>query len=336
MVSEGIAGYFETVRLDEGRASLDIGVPREGRLPSSCRTGSCRSPAVRVRATRCEDEQFYATTWALFTFLLEEHPKELMHYIDALVATPLTEQAPEWATVVPSLPPETVDHELATWIHYGRIRVLKYTIKLRGWPQTERPITEADVLAAKGTVRYLTAPEGSAAAEIDQSLALDPTNVLANLIRVAGDKSVSPELGHSLTSAHPDDWRAWYLAWRAAKTFAESHEAREKTCSLLAAHPVGVPIDECSKPAPTEDTRFAVFKAAMPQFNDCLHHSKYKELAASFSIDVDLDDAGAVTGVRVQVGSDATNTCIEDVLKRLAWPARHAGTFHTSAKGKGP
>jgi hypothetical protein len=226
---------------------------------------------------------------------------------------------------VPSLPADKLDHELATWIHYGKIRVLKYTIKLRDWPVTERPITQADALAAKGALRYLTTEDSSVVPEIAKALELDHTNMLANLVETAEAKTVDPELAHSLTAAHPDDWRAWYLAWRAAKTGEESREARRKTCALIAANPVAVPIDECSKP---EDTRNEVFRSAEEPMKSCLHFSKYKDLVHTFTIDVDLDATGAVTGVRVQMGTPETNSCVENLMKGLPWPAGYPGTYH--------
>jgi hypothetical protein len=249
--AEGIAEYFETVRLDEGKATLDIGVPREGRMPELVQDGPlAMAKEFACDRPECADEQYYATAWALFTYLLNEHPRELMAYMEKLAATPLAAPAPSWESVVPSLPADKLDHELATWIHYGKIRVLKYTIKLRDWPVTERPITQADTLAAEGMLRYLTTRGTATQPEIARALVLDHTNVLANLIDSAAEKSVSPDVAHSLTAAHPDDWRAWYLAWRAAQTIAESREARQKTCSLLAASPVAVAIDDCSTPLP--------------------------------------------------------------------------------------
>ncbi|HSN24839.1 MAG TPA: DUF1570 domain-containing protein [Kofleriaceae bacterium] len=253
--AEGIAGYFETVRLDEGRANLDIGVPNKGHLYVLHHEGI--TPTSQLFACdryECEDDKFYATTWALFTYLLEEHPHELMQYIDRLAATPLHGKPPAWADVVPSLPPETLDHELAGWLAYGKNRVLKYNIKLRAWPTTERPITEADVWAAKGMLRYLDKGDSVALPEIDKALELDPMNVLANLIEAGRQHDIDPTLARALTAAHPDDWRAWWLAWRASQTFTESSKAREKTCSLFAANPVAVPIEECSRPAPTGRT----------------------------------------------------------------------------------
>jgi len=328
--AEGIAGYFETVRLDEGHANLDIGVPLEGRMRELHEEGV--RPIAQVFACdqdACKDDQFYATTWALFTYLLNVHPKELMQYIEKLAVTPLASELPTWVSVVPSLPPEVLDHELATWLAYGKIRVLKFNIKLRPWGAAERPISDADAYAAKGLLRYLTARDAQVPTEIDTALRLDPTNVLANMISLSGAKSVPADLAHTLTTAHPDDWRAWFIAWRAATTRDESREARAKTCSLIAATPVAVPIDECSRP---EDTRDEVFAAATSQFNPCLHFTTYKDLPETMSIDVDLDATGAVTSAHVVMGSAQTNTCIETVLKGLKWPAGFAGTYHRARK----
>ena len=332
--AEGIASYFETVRLDEGKAKLDIGVPQDGRMRELVEEGALpMTQEFACNKPECADQQYYATAWALFTYLLNEHPKELMAYMEKLAVTPLKDKPPTWESVVPSLPADKLDHELATWIHYGKIRVLKYTIKLRDWPTTEKPISEADSLAAKGLLRYLTTRDTAVGSELAKSLELDHTNMLANWIQASEEKAVDADLAHSLTAAHPDDWRAWFLAWRASKTLAESRDAQQKTCSLVAANPVAVPIDDCSRPLPTEDTRRQVFMAATDQMNACMHQTKYKELAEDMSIDVDLDESGAVKSAHVVMGSPATNTCIEEILKGLAWPAGHPGLFHMSRQG---
>ncbi len=241
--AEGLAGYFETVRLDEDRATIDVGAPLEDRLRLLHDDGptpitalfACDKPA-------CMDDRFYATTWALVTYLINQHPDQLMQYMQRLLETPAAEQAQLWTAVFPELPPAKLDHELATWVHYGSVKVLQYTIVLRDWPVAERPISDADVFAAKGLLRYLFAPNAGTPPEISRALALDSTNVIASMIRANAQKSVTPEVAHAVTAAHPDDWRAWWLAWRAANNGADAREAREKTCSLLDATPTAVPI----------------------------------------------------------------------------------------------
>jgi hypothetical protein len=329
--AEGIAGYFETVRLDEAHATIDVGAPLENRMRQLQEDGL--TPAAELFAcdhAACMDPRFYATTWALITYLLNEHPTQLGQYMDRLVQTPAAEQAQLWSAVFPDLPADKLDHELAKWVHYGSIKVLKYTVALRDWPVTEAPAAQADVLASKGLLRYLDGPQVPSA-EIAQALTLDPTNMIANLINTAAQKSIAPELAHSVTAAHPDDWRAWWLAWRAARDGAESREARDKTCALLDAHPIAVPIEACRRDANgafAEDPRQAVVLAVIPQLNECMKKYSHGERPDQFSIDIDIAESGSVTAVRVAVGPAETNTCIEGVVKALTFPPHHGGTFH--------
>jgi hypothetical protein len=327
--AEGLAGYFETVRLDEAHAKTDVGMPLQDRLRFLHEHGAtpiaelfaCKQPA-------CMDERFYATTWALFTYLLNEHQAELFQYMERLIATPESNQDQLWPAVFPALTPAALDHALATWIAYGRVEVRQYNIVLREWPVTERSIAEADVWAAKGILRFLFAHGATSPPEIVRALALDPTNIFANMIDAAVKKAVTTEAAQTIVAAHPDDWRAWWLAWRAAKTGAESREARDKTCTLLEANPAAAPIEACTRAASgafAEDPRRVVFMAATPQLNECLKKAKRAE---NFTIDLEIADSGVVTAARVSIGTPEVNACAEEVLKKLAFPTHHAGTFH--------
>lgn len=329
--AEGIAGYFETIRLDEAHATIDVGVPLENRMRQLQEDGL--TPAAELFACdrpACMDNRFYATTWALITYLLNEHPAQLGQYMDRLVQTPAAEQAQLWSAVFPDLPADKLDHELARWVHYGSIKVLKYTVALRDSPVTEAPAAEADVLAAKGLLHYLNGPQVPSA-EIAQALTLDPTNMIANLINTAAQRSIAAELAHRLAAAHPDDWRAWWLVWRAARDGAESREARNKTCALLDAHPIAVPIEACARDANgafVEDPRQSVMVAAIPQLKECMEKSKSGARPDQLSIDIDIAESGTVTAARVAAGSADTNACIEGVVKALTFPPHHGGTFH--------
>lgn len=341
--AEGMAGFFETVRLDENRSTIELGAPLPGRFAYIRQSGLTPISAVfACEQNACKDDRFYATTWALMTYLLNEHPDQMLQYMERLTQTSATEQAQIWAAVFPNLPPKKLDHELASWVRYGRHRVMKYKVALREWSVAERPITEADVLAAKGVLRYFDAPH-TISSELKRSLALDPTNVVANMIHeIMIAKSTTREKAQAITAAHPDDWRAWWLAWRAAQTGAEAREAREKTCGLVAQNFGVAVVKECAAPPPPpaetkppteakppgEDPRYQVFVAAMPQINACLKKSKAKDVAANFSIDIDIADSGAVTAARVSLGSAAANACAEAVLKNLTFPPHHAGTYH--------
>lgn len=332
--AEGIAGYFETVRLDEDKGTIEVGAPIDGRMRQIHDDGLTPIRAVfACEQDACKDDRFYATTWALVTYLLNEHAAEMTQYMAKLIETPADQQAQLWAKVFLSLPPEKLDHELASWLRYGRHTVMKYNVALRKWPVTERPISEADVWAMKGLLRYFQAPK-TVSAETTKALELDPTNLIANLINAISRDSISTETAQAVTAAHPDDWRAWWLAWRAATTGVESREAKNKTCSLLAQSSLSGAVPDCAVASPPEpepsgpDPRFQVFVAATPQINDCL--KKTKRLDAGFNIDVEIDDAGAVTSAHATVGSPAANACVEAVMKSLAFPPHHAGPYHLS------
>jgi hypothetical protein len=62
--------------------------------------------------------------------------------------------------------------------------------------------------------------------------------MLANFVETSEMKTVDPELAHSLTAAHPDDWRAWYLVGHAADWHGDpAREAWQKACAILATRP---------------------------------------------------------------------------------------------------
>jgi hypothetical protein len=329
--AEGIAGYFETVRVDEPHAAIEVGVPIEDRLHELKEGGTM--PSAQLFACdrlECMDARYYSTAWALVSYLVNEHRTELGEYVDRLVRTPARDQAQLWPEMFPDLPPEKLDHELAKWLHYGAINVLKYDVALRDSSVADTPASDADVLAVKGLLRYLSAPQ-TPSPEVASALKLDPTNVIANMIDAARQQSVAPELAHRLTAAHPDDWRAWWLAWRAARDNEEGREARDKTCRLLDAHPIAVPIEACARDATgafAEDPRREVMAAVIPQFNECMKKFKRAERADQLSIDVDILESGAVSAAHVATGSADTDTCIESIAKRLMFPPHHSGTFH--------
>ena len=245
--AEGIATYFETARLDENRARVLVGEPQDGRLRTLDDDGLL--PVAQLFACvrpQCEDDAFYATAWALYAYLVNQHPRELTQYSDALAAVPPGDPPPTWTAVVPSLPPDKLDDELAIWVESGPIRLREQDIALRSWPVAESPIAEADVLAAKGALRFFMV-QGAALPEIDKSLALDPKNVLANLVQTASGHAIDPEGAQRVAAAHPQDWRAWWLAWHAARSSDESGAARARMCALTG--DLAWPIEECSRPA---------------------------------------------------------------------------------------
>ncbi|MDB4953796.1 MAG: hypothetical protein JWO36_1365 [Myxococcales bacterium] len=171
--AEGIAGFFATVRLDAGLENVDVGQPLDHVVQSLrySRPKSARA-LFACRENICMDEMFYATTWALFSFLANEHPAELLKLEARLDELPDQEQAKAWSEVFPELTPEALDHELAGWLAHGRHVVWHFKAKLQDWPVTERKLADGDVYAARALLRMMFKREG-AEAELATALAAE-------------------------------------------------------------------------------------------------------------------------------------------------------------------
>lgn len=247
--AEGLASYFETVNLDADRATVDVGDvdPRRSRAYTIKHEGFL--PTAQLFACNriaCEDHRFYATTWALYSYLINVHPAELQHYQALLAALPAAQQGHAWQEAFPNLPPGKLDHELAEWFFHGRHTTWHYTVALREPHITTRPLRDADVNAARGMLRAYAAPDKAPEPpEIAAALAADPTNLLANLVRGSLAEKVDAEAARDVTAAHPDDWRSWYLLLRADLTANEARAARAQLCAL-APNPTLLPPDWCA------------------------------------------------------------------------------------------
>ncbi len=234
--AEGLASYFETVRLDEHKA--DVGMPEQFNI----RELRSRSPVpisqlITCDRPACMDNRFYTTVWALFTFMANQHPNELLAFIERLSATPSRSTA--WPPEFTSEPLDRIDHDLANWLAYGKTVVSEYNLKLADAGVTERALGDGDALAARAVVHGIfvrTTPP-----EVDAALAVEPTNVVAATLKEAHDRSLSPEAARALVAAHPEDWRAWWLLARAA----HDHDAAAKMCELVAKNPAQLPHGAC-------------------------------------------------------------------------------------------
>ena len=152
--AEGLANFFESVNIDPDTAKGDVGVPNAGII------GHLRSrpptPTAKMFACdayECMDSNFYATAWAMFAFLANTYPKELIGYSRRLDELPPSETARAWGEFFPALTPDKLDHELRKWLAYGKHTVWKFDVQLKQWPITERTLSDADVYAARALLR---------------------------------------------------------------------------------------------------------------------------------------------------------------------------------------
>ena len=234
--AEGLANFFATVRRDPSATKGDVGRPLDY-VVARLRTRH-PTPVATMFACKehdCMDDMFYATASAMFSMLVSTRPAELTRYTALLDRATSFEEL--WKQTFPDLTPAAFDEELRQWLRYGRHTILKFTVKLQAWSVTKRVLTDADVLAARGLVRFLFAPtKPEPPAELLEAVHVDADHMLANYLIAAARRSFSVEEAQRLSTKYPDDWRAWWLLGLATKgAGAEGRTAHEKTCALMPA-----------------------------------------------------------------------------------------------------
>lgn len=248
--AEGLANFFATVNLDPDSASGNLGEPEPDIIASLKQSPPMPSAQLfACKSNACKGDMFYPTAWALFTFLANTYPQELLRYTERLDALPDGADAQAWAEVFPSLTTDKLDHELRKWLAYGKHLVWKFNVKLQEWPVTERKLGDADVLAARALMRQMIAPDGATPPpELDEALAADPGHLLAHLVNTRYKRPLAVDAAHKIAEAHPGDWRAWWLVAKAADFNGDAaHTAWQKACELLAKNPSSaVPADWCT------------------------------------------------------------------------------------------
>jgi hypothetical protein len=268
-LAEGMAEFFQTVRLDVRGGTADVGGAPEirGRPMRMAHL----IPVERLFAWRditADEDRQYSTAWALFTYLINTHRDELLRYLQLLhdVGKPRDEATAEdaaqlWQAAFRSLPLADVDSALRQWLIVGHHEVMHFTVQWREWSVTERALGDADVHAARGMLCALVAHRpDEARADAAAALAVEPGNVLARLTVAGLDHApVTAEQARVMTEAHGEDWRAWWLA-----AIALSHDhadtkqianARITACGLFAQNAALVAPSKLCDSEPARGTR---------------------------------------------------------------------------------
>lgn len=250
-LAEGLATYFETAELEPGEARMKIGLPRWDHASFLLASGPL--PIAQLFACKeqtCRDEAFYATSWALFSFLVNVHTKQLIHYLRRMQQVPEDQQAALWRDSFPELPPDKLDPLLKRWLASGTVATPVIKVTVQEFPTVERPLGDGDALAARSLLRLVVAHDASATrVDLAAALALDRTNVLARLIEAALLGSIGPNDARDTAAAHPGDWRAWWLVGSALRQGPEAAEAIAKLCALVRNE-----VPECARLLPTTET----------------------------------------------------------------------------------
>jgi hypothetical protein len=187
-LSEGIASYFETAELAPEATEVKLGRPRADHAAFLVSAHPLPSAALFACAEQqpCMDEAFYATSWALFAFLVNAHTHQLISYLRNLQHVPADLQAMQWNDDFPELPPAELDELLAQWLKYGHAATPVVRVTTLEIPLSDRALGDGDALAARSLLHVVVAHDPLAArAEVDAALARDRTNVLAQRIDAA-------------------------------------------------------------------------------------------------------------------------------------------------------
>jgi Protein of unknown function (DUF1570) len=229
--AEGLAGFFETVNLDPDSAKGDVGAPNKNvvaRLRITPPTPVAKMFACDAYA--CMDDMFYATAWAMFSYLANTRPRDLIAY-----ARRIDEGAANaWAESFSDLKPEELDHQIRKWLAYGKHTVWRFDVALKQQPIKERTLRDADVYAARALLRERFRSVGDPQPqELAHSLAADPTHLIANLVKAEYEKTIDLGRAKAVAAAHPDDWRAWWLVALGANWQGDDARAAwERACAL--------------------------------------------------------------------------------------------------------
>ena len=243
--SEGLAGYYATAQLSAGGRSVEIGKPLDYVL-AHLRTYHAQ-PIGGVFACQehgCMTNGYYATTWALFSYLVNEHPTELVRYIKLLQTLPRGQHEHAWEQAAPALKADVLDTGLGEWLAHGQLTVARFEVAFSTVPTATRPLRDSDALAVRAMLRFQFAAK-EADGEIAAAIAADPTSVLAQWVVTMRDRRVDADTARATATAHPDDWRAWSLEVYGGGP--EASEARDQVCKLAGADTVREVVEDICK-----------------------------------------------------------------------------------------
>jgi hypothetical protein len=250
-LAEGMAEFFETMQLNDERTTVMVGAPPQVFVlpsPLARPVSIAQLFAWRGLSSYAREYSLYAGSWALFAFLLNEHPNELAHYLwlinrtgDPANGALRDQQQRAWDVAFPSLPVATLDAALGQWVDDGSHMVLKFLVKRHHWPVVARWMSAADVYAVRALMLADGAQQARQREELAAALTAEPTNVLAWVVKVSLGEKLAVEDARAVAAAHPDDWRAWWLATTALSEAqgdrAEVEHGRGKACRLIEQNP---------------------------------------------------------------------------------------------------
>ncbi|MEZ4360762.1 MAG: DUF1570 domain-containing protein [Kofleriaceae bacterium] len=245
-LAEGLATYFENAEYAEEDGTVRLGVPRRDQAVRLREAGAIPvADLLACDATACSSNaDFYASSWLLFSHLLNHHYEAFGRYLERLKQLPRDQALQAWQEAFSELSLAKLDAELSLLIRTFDLAVPEISVDVRPAPTTTRALGDADALAARGLLHALVDRRDAALTAARASLAADRTHVLAWLISAWLGTMPTVAEARATAAAHPDDGRAWQML-RAVSNDAELAEAIASLCEL--AKEAGEP---CELPEP--------------------------------------------------------------------------------------
>jgi tetratricopeptide (TPR) repeat protein len=234
-VAEGLASYFETGTLEPGETSVQIGIPRRDHL-----VYLRQNPPVSMaelfacEGTKCRTREFYATSWAVFSYLLNQHFDRFNAYLRRLGQLPYGEHMQAWSEIFPELTAAKLDRELPGWIYAGSFAVPIIPVEVKDYPFVARKLSDADVLAVRALLYRNLNQIDKARAAAAAALALDRTHLLAWLVSVRFDVEPNAGEARAIATANAEDWRAWLMLRSVVEEGPDRDAANQRFCALAA------------------------------------------------------------------------------------------------------
>jgi len=178
--AEGMAKYYETVEIGDGTADLGRAPTNRGE-PMLIHHLEPLATVFACASLQCTDYAFYATAWALFTYLTNVHPDQLAHYEAVLAETGDDARARQEAFGTQSL--DQLTSEMNDWLAHGSHRVLHFKVSLLE-PQVQvRVLGDADVYALRAFMTFeFVGNDAAVRRDLAAARAIDPRNALAKTV----------------------------------------------------------------------------------------------------------------------------------------------------------
>ncbi len=220
-LSEGLAIYLETMQVSRAGRSVTVGDVAAARLDWLRRRANIdvkrllhQGPEI-LQAPAAEVESFYAQSWLLTHYLINQRRAQFDAWLDRLAQAEDPDAA--WLLVFGALDAKQLGFELHDYLLHGDFKTWTFALPAQETPIESRELSRADALAERAILRSISlgkrsaATDAQAALEAAEAHAADPGNLLALRIWLTtGTRKLDEASGAAkqVARAHPDDARA--------------------------------------------------------------------------------------------------------------------------------